>query len=142
MAAILFVDGHSAVFSDPDLSALHNDQPRRARQELIDWLSSYQDATDVSVVLVFDGTRKGQHSEGGTNGEILVIYAKAGVSADAVIEELVARQAKKHRVTVASNDRLVLDGSSAQGAEVVSMTNLREEVERTLSQFRKKWGLK
>lgn len=141
MAAILFVDGHSAVFSDSELSALHKEQPRRARQELIDWLSSYQDASEVSVVLVFDGTRKERHSEGGTEGEILVIYTEAGGSADAVIEELVARQAQKHRVMVASNDRLVLDGSSAKGAEVVSIRNLQEEVERSLVKFRGRWGI-
>jgi predicted RNA-binding protein with PIN domain len=141
MAAILFVDGHSAVFSDPFLSAVHAELPRKARQDLVDWLGAYQDATETSVVVVFDGSTSQRHTEGGTEGEVLVVYSEAKVSADAVIEELAAQQAGKHEVTVASNDRLVLDGASAHGASAVSITNLREEVDRVLSQFRRQWGI-
>lgn len=141
MAAILFVDGHSAVFADPVLSAIHAEEPRKARQQLVGWLGAYQDASEVSVVVVFDGSQSQRHTEGGTEGEILVVYSESSVSADAIIEEMAGRQAAKHQVTVASNDRLVLDGCSAKGASATSITQLREEVDQVLARFQKRWGI-
>ena len=45
------------------------------------WLGAYQDASETSVVVVFDGSSAQRHTEGGTEGEILVIYSEATVSA-------------------------------------------------------------
>ena len=141
MSSILIVDGHSALFSSEGLAEEQARNPRHARQLLVDRLNRYQDASDQSVVVVFDGQGPEQTAEGGNEGEVLVIYSPRGSSADAVIEKIAARQAPRRRVTVASNDRMVLDAASASGAESVSIKSMNEEVDRVLAGFRRRWEL-
>jgi predicted RNA-binding protein with PIN domain len=141
MSSLLLVDGHSALFSSDDLAEEHARSPRHARQLLIDRLNTYQDATNQSVAVVFDGQGPEQTAEGGSEGEVLVIYSSRGTSADAVIERIAARMSPKRRVTVASNDRMVLDAASASGSESISIRSMNEEIDRALGRFRSRWGL-
>ena len=142
MGTILIVDGHSALHALEELRRAHEENPRHGRQLLVDWLSVYQGATETSVVIVFDGQGRERGKEGGTESEALVLYSRAGESADTVIERLASVQARRHRVTVASNDRLVLDAAMASGAEAISISGLEESVEETLGSFRDRWGLR
>jgi predicted RNA-binding protein with PIN domain len=104
------------------------------------WLTAYSDLSDWHVVVVFDGRQAQRGVEGGSEREVLVIYAKGIETADSVIERMVARQAGKDRIRVASNDRLVLDTCAAFGAEGMSIRSLDEEVERVLAAGRRGWG--
>ncbi|NNC89439.1 MAG: hypothetical protein HKN82_13355 [Akkermansiaceae bacterium] len=141
MARVLIVDGHSMVFASRELLAEHRANPRRARQSLIGRMNAYQGATDVSVVLVFDGRGSRETREGGDEGEALVIYSPAGTTADAVIERVAAAQAPRHQVTVASNDRMVLEAAMSSGAEAISIRILEGEMARRMDEFRDKWEL-
>jgi len=76
---------------------------------------------------------------GGTERDVLVIYARGIETADSVIERMVARPAGKDRIRVANNDRMVLDPCAAFGAEGMSIRNLEEEVERVLKAARRSW---
>lgn len=139
MEQVLIVDGHSAIFAWPELRSLHAEIPAKARRELIGMLTRYQDATDAHVVLVFDGKGKKTDREGGSDGDILVMYSRAGETADTVIERLVARKGKSMRITVASNDRMELDTAAAFGADCIGLRSLREILEAADSEHRRQW---
>ena len=129
MDKVLIVDGHSAVFSTPDLAEIHQHDMRRARTELVRDLTHFQDTSDYHVVLVFDGKGEKLDQELRQEKDILVMYSKTNQSADAVIERIVAQHAKKFKVEVASNDRFVLDTISVFGAFPMSIRRMWELVE-------------
>ena len=140
MEQVLIVDGHSAIFAWDELHAIHAQSSVKARRELIAMLTRYQDATGMHVVIVFDGKGENRDREGGKDGDILVIYSRAGETADTVIERLVARKAKSMRITVASNDRLELETVSAFGGECIGLRTLREMLESTDAEHRRNWN--
>ena len=141
MATVLIVDGHSAIFAIDQLASAHAENPRKARQMLVDWVNAYQDASDNAVVLVFDGRQAERTREGGTESEVMVLYTERGMSADTVIERIAGAQAKRHRVFVASNDRAVRESVMASGAEAFSIPHFEELLQRSIADFREKWSV-
>ena len=139
MEQVLIIDGHSAIFAWPELRELHGRNTAIARRELIAMLTHYQDSVGGHVVVVFDGKGLKTDSEGGKDGDILVMYSRNGETADTVIERLVARKSGSMRITVASNDRAELDTVSAFGGECIGLKTLREMVEAASSDHRQKW---
>ena len=121
----LFVDGHSVIFSWPELRRRHARRGEGAREELVKQLTGYQDASGVRVVAVFDG-KGAQGGEATEPGGIQVFYSAAGQSADEVIERLVAKYAHRHEITVATDDNLERQTALSFGAVVVSTGHLRE----------------
>ena len=103
----LLVDGHSVIFSWPELSRLHGQRMSSARDALVQLLTAYQDQSGVRVVLVFDGQGTRVSEEAVGRDGIQIFYAPAGSTADGVIERLVAKYAATCRMTVASSDRMV-----------------------------------
>lgn len=126
MDKVLIVDGHSAIFSTPELADEHARNATRARLELIRRLTYFQDISDYHVVLVFDGKGDALDRQMRQDLDILVMYSRGNQSADAVIERLVARHAEKYDVQVASNDRFVLDTISVFGAFPMSIRRMWE----------------
>lgn len=142
MATVLIVDGHSAIFGIAELAAEHAGNPRKARRMLVEWVNAYQDTSGNAVVLVFDGRQAERSREGATESEAMVIYSERGMSADIVIERIAAAQSERHRVFVASNDRLVRESVMASGAEAFSIPHFQQLLERSITDFRDKWGLR
>ncbi|MGJ8654934.1 MAG: NYN domain-containing protein [Akkermansiaceae bacterium] len=129
MDNVLIVDGHSAIFSTPDLAESHMRDGRRARGELVRELTHFQDVSDYHVVVVFDGKGDRLDSELRQEQDILVMYSRVNQTADAVIERIVAQHAEKFNVSVASNDRFVLDTISVFGAFPMSIRRMWELID-------------
>ena len=126
---ILLVDGHSAIFAIPEFAGLHHGPGRFvARLELVKWLQRFADVSDWNVVVVFDGKQAERNIEGGKDEGVLVMYSRAGETADTVIERLAARFGSKDQVRVASNDRMVLTTVMAFGAEGMGIGGLVEMI--------------
>lgn len=130
MDRVFIVDGHSVIFTTPELSALHGSglQGEIARKALIRILTDFQDRNEVSVVLVFDGQGVNSKPELRQEKDIMVIYSRRGQSADAVIERLAASYAERYDINVVSNDRGVLDMISVSGAHGMSVRSMWEIV--------------
>ena len=76
-----------------------------AREALLKQLRDYQDWTGVRVVVVFDG--KGKKVEATSDpAEVQVFYSRSGQSADAVIERLASKYAKRFELMVATSDSM------------------------------------
>jgi predicted RNA-binding protein with PIN domain len=123
-ARYLIVDGHSVIFAWPELRKLHARRSSLARESLIKQLRDYQDWTDVRVVVVFDG--KGRKVEASSDpGEVQIFYSRGGQSADAIIERLASKYAKRYELMVATSDLMEAETVQACGAESISSEGLR-----------------
>ena len=123
-ARYLIVDGHSVIFSWPELRKLHARRSSLAREALVKQLRDYQDWTGVRVVVVFDGKGKKvdaiSHPE-----EVQIFYSRGGQSADAIIERLASKYAKQYELLVATSDLMEAETVHACGAESISPEALR-----------------
>ena len=123
-ACYLIVDGHSVIFAWPELRKLHTRRSSLAREALIKQLRDYQDWTGVRVVVVFDG--KGKKVEATSEpGDVQIFYSRSGQSADAIIERLASKYAKRYELTVATSDSMEHETVQACGADSISPKRLR-----------------
>ena len=119
----LLVDAHSVIFACPDLYDLHRRHMEAARERLVQWLTAYQDATGVRVVVVFDGKGAKANQEK-LPGGVQVFYSGGKGTADQIIERLVAKYATEHDLTVATNDRLEQQTVITFGGFAISVESL------------------
>lgn len=133
----LLVDAHNLIFATPDLADLHRRKPAAAREQLVRLLESYQDASGVRVVVVFDGGTQPRTTAGlsGPAG-VQVFYPQAGQTADAIVERLVLKYAATHRLTVATNDNLIRTAAVAAGASTMDSETLGAEMQRAEEEMR------
>src|SRR5437899_4112697 len=120
----LIVDGHSVIFAWPELRRRHERRSSLARDALIKQLRDYQDWTGMRVVVVFDG--KGKKVEATSDpGDVQIFYSRSGQSADAIIERLASKYAKRFELMVATSDSMEAETVHACGAESISPDGLR-----------------
>ena len=118
-ARYLIVDGHSIIFAWPELRKLQARRSALAREALLKQLRHYQDWTGVRVVIVFDG--KGKKIDASSEpGDIQIFYSRTGQSADAIIERLASKYAKRFELMVATSDSLEAETVQACGADWIS----------------------
>jgi uncharacterized protein len=123
-ARYLIVDGHSVIFGWPELRKLQARRGSLAREALIKRLRDYQDWTGVRVVVVFDG--KGRKIEATSEpAEVQVFYSRTGQTADAIVERLACKYAKRFELMVATSDSMEGETVQACGAEWISPEGLR-----------------
>jgi uncharacterized protein len=76
------------------------------------------------VVIVFDG--KGKEIDASSEpGDVQIFYSRAGQTADAVIERLASKYAKRFELMVATSDSLEAETVQACGAEWISPEGLQ-----------------
>jgi predicted RNA-binding protein with PIN domain len=123
-ARYLIVDGHSVIFAWSELRKLQARRSSLAREALIKRLRDYQDWTGVRVVVVFDG--KGRKIEATSDpADVQVFYSRTGQTADAIVERLASKYAKRFELMVATSDFLEAETVQACGAEWISPEGLR-----------------
>jgi len=123
-ARYLVVEGGSVIFGWPELRKLHARRSSLAREALVKQLRDYQDWTGVHVVVVFDG--KGKKVEATSEPtDAQIFYSRSGPSADAIIERLASKYAKRYELVVATSDSLEAETVHACGAESISPDGLR-----------------
>jgi predicted RNA-binding protein with PIN domain len=125
----LLVDAHSIIFAWPELRKLQAHRSALAREALLKQLRQYQDWTGVRVVIVFDG--KGKKIDASSEpGDVQIFYSRTGQSADAIIERLASKYAKRFELMVATADSLEAETVQACGAESISPEGLRDLLSR------------
>ena len=120
----LIVDGHSVIFAWPELRKLHARRSALAREALVKRLRDYQDWTDVRVVVVFDGKGRKIEATSDPNG-VQVFYSRTDQTADAIVERLASKYAKRFELMVATSDSMEGETVEACGAEWISAGALR-----------------
>jgi predicted RNA-binding protein with PIN domain len=125
---ILLVDGHSVIFSWPDLAEIHRRNTASARENLVRCLTALQDLSEWEVAVVFDGRGAKASSESEPHG-IAVFYSKSGQTADEIIERLAAKYATTCEVTVATDDHMERTTVEALGGMSISTDQLLAEID-------------
>ncbi len=129
MEKLLIVDGHSTIFSTSWLRDLHRTNNDAGRDALIRELNDYQNQSSTYVILVYDGQGRRIDKQGGSEKEILVLYSRTNQTADTIIERLCAQHSRKHAISVASNDRMVLESCYASGALAMSIDAMWDHID-------------
>jgi len=118
----LVVDGHSVLFSLPQLAAPHAPASRAARRALIHALQRFQDFSGIGVSVAFDG--RGGAGEFRAPGTLEIRYAGSHQTADAIIEKSVASHPRPSELVVVSGDIQERTTVEALGAKTLSPEGL------------------
>ena len=124
----LIVDGHSIIFSWPELLALHQRNTAIARDSLVKTLTASQDVSGTNVVVVFDG-KGAMVNKIEEPGGIQIFYSNAGRTADEIVERLVAKYVNKFSITVATADLLEQQTVTSFGAQPIGSEGLRRMIQ-------------
>jgi uncharacterized protein len=130
----LLVDGANILHAWPELKRLLPREREAAREKLAQGLFAIHDTEEIRVTLVHDGrgtelTRE-QPSQQIT---FSVLHTPAGVTADEVIERIVANSSTPANCVVASGDRAIQQTVAASGASWISPADLASWVDRAVS---------
>ncbi len=136
----LLVDGYNIIFAWEDLRDLAETNIHSARDKLMDICSNYQGSAGCTLILVFDAYKvKGNTGSVQKYHNIHVVYTKEAETADQYIEKTVHEIGRKHRVTVATSDRLEQMIIWGEGAARLSAEGFRESVEAAAAQIRERY---
>lgn len=117
MAQYLLIDAYNVICATESLREAMQSNLDAARDMLADQVKSIHDAEGLHLAMVLDSRNdrlEVEHPYGKKSFEF--VYAPAEVSADGVIERMVARVKKPGDATVVSNDGMVRESARANGA--------------------------
>lgn len=127
----ILIDAWNIAHAWADVKRFWRQGPAAVAAVLEARLRVLQDRGGWAVTLVFDGKRPGDGAVPvSANDGIDVVYTENGISADAFIERFVASCPIPSTILVATGDRALANAVFAMGADVLSPSALREEVQR------------
>lgn len=123
----LLIDAYNVICATYSLREAMRENLDGARDRLAEQVRSIHDAEGLHLALVLDSQNDKlqiEHPYGKKTFEF--VYAPAEVSADGVIERMVARVKNAGEATVVSNDRMVRESARANGALALTPEELFE----------------
>ena len=127
----LIVDGANIVHAWPELRRMAVHDRPGARERLAQLLTSIHDSGDVRLTLVFDGRGDDIVIERPSNQpSFSIVYTPSALTADDVIEQLVAKSATPSECVVATDDRAERETVAALGATTLRSEDLAAWVKR------------
>ena len=132
----ILVDGYSLLHAWPELARGKARHSAAARDELIHWLTRYQDATGTPLCVFFDGggAPKGMIRDEST-GSIEVLFSKSGQTADDMIERAAHRFQPYGEVLAVTNDTAERDTVTAMGGQAWSCELFISDMKNALSEL-------
>ena len=108
MRNMVIIDGYNLIYSWENLKKTADFSLEKARDELMDILSSYVAYTKIELLLVFDAylVKDGEGSEFMRDG-YKVVYTKADQTADAYIEKVMHDLGPDYSIRMVTGDRLL-----------------------------------
>ena len=130
-------DGYNIMNAWPELKKLMEVDYGAAREDLISTLQEYQGFTGYKVILVFDAykVRGGLGSTEQYEG-LEVVYTSENETADAYIQRVSEKLARKYDLWVISSDLLIQQYSFGHGALRMSSMSFLEEVTRIKAEIK------
>jgi predicted RNA-binding protein with PIN domain len=123
----LLVDGANILHAWPELRRLLTRDRDAARSQLVQALCAVHDAEGWRVTIVFDGRGPElQFEQPGAAATFAVVYTPSSLTADDVIEQLVAKLATAPDCVVATGDVGERRTVEALGATVCAPNQLRD----------------
>lgn len=120
------IDGYNLIHKMPDLKNLLNDDLEGARDGLMQRLSSFRQATNAKITVVFDGASSIlQHPS--SFGGMKMIFSKYPEKADPVIKRMVDEQHDENLYIVTS-DREIQNYAKLYSVQSISSQNFISEM--------------
>jgi predicted RNA-binding protein with PIN domain len=127
----LLVDGYNIAHAWPEISDILDRDIDSAASVLTGMLAVLHDQEKCEVTVVFDGKGDRVEIQREPNMAIpCVIYAPAGKTADAVIEEILSHAPNADDFTIATRDNALTLSAHTRAAHVVTPDELYEWVRR------------
>ena len=126
---LTIVDGYNVIYSWESLKELANFSLEKARDALMDILSSYVAFTKTSLLLVFDAylVKDGAGSDFLRDG-YRVVYTKQDQTADAFIEKFMHDFGPDYEIRAVSGDKLIQFSAVHSGIPRMTAKEFEEEV--------------
>lgn len=130
----ILVDGYSLLHNWPELARGKARHSAIARDELVNLLTHYQDATRTPITIFFDGSgAPAGVPKNESTPSVEVLFSKAGQTADDMIERAAHRFQPYGEVMVVTNDNAERDTVIAMNGTVASCENFILMVNSTLN---------
>ena len=132
----ILVDGYSLLHNWPELAPGRPHHSAAARDELIQRLTKYQDATETPITIFFDGggAPTGTPAPSSTL-ELEVLYSRSGQTADQMIERAAHRFAPYGEVLAVTDDLAERETVISLGGMASSCWNFIQTVENALAEM-------
>jgi hypothetical protein len=120
----ILVDGYSLLHNWPEIAPGAPRHSARARDELVQILTQYHDATGELVTIFFDGSGAPPNApKNESSREVEVLFSRAGQTADDMIERAAQRFQDYGEVLVVTDDNAERDVVGGFGGSVSSCAN-------------------
>ncbi len=128
---MVIIDGYNLIYSDDELKATAEYNLEKARDDLMNLLSSYVSYTKTELVLVFDAylVKDNKGTEFMHDG-YKVVYTKADQTADTYIEKLMHELGPDYSIRMVTSDRLLQFSAVHSGISRVTAKEFLEELTR------------
>jgi predicted RNA-binding protein with PIN domain len=134
--ARILVDGYSLLHNWLELAPGAPRHSERARDELIQILTRYYDATGKPITIFFDGAGAPKNApENESSRDVEVLFSCAGQTADDMIERAAHRFQDYGEVLAVTDDFAERDTVSGFGGSVASCANFIRMVENALTEL-------
>ncbi len=127
----LLIDGANILHAWPELRKLLKTDREAARSQLLQRAAAIHDSESVRVTIVHDG--RGEEivvERPSGQASFSVIYTPTSLTADDVIEQMVANASDPSACVVATDDRTERETVTAAGASTMHAGDLRAWIER------------
>jgi uncharacterized protein len=132
----ILVDGYSLLHNWPELAPGKPRHSAAARDELIERMARYQDASGTPVTVFFDGRSPSAGMATATSkADVEVLYSRAGQTADEMIERAAHRFREFGEVLAVTDDRAERETVSSLGGSASSCVNFIQTVEFALAEL-------
>jgi len=134
----ILVDGYSLLHSWPELAPGAPRHSPAARDELIQILTQYSDASGTPVTIVFDGAgRRGGAGPKESTDAVEVLYSRPGQTADQIIERVAHRMKPFGEVLAVTDDYAERDTVISMGGFASSCENFIRTIESALHDLKR-----
>jgi len=128
---MVIIDGYNLIYTDDVLKSTAEYSLEKARDDLMNLLSSYVAFTKTELVLVFDAylVEDGKGTESMHDG-YKVVYTKENETADTYIEKLMYDLGPDYSIRMVTNDRLLQFSAVHSGVSRMTAKEFLEELTR------------
>lgn len=129
----VLVDGYSLLHGWPELAEGRPRYSAAARDELVQMLAQYADASGTPVTIVFDGSRpRGGPPQSETHAGVEILFSRSGQTADQIIERVTHRMKPFGEALVVTDDHAERDMVISLGGLAMSCDSFIRTLANTL----------
>jgi predicted RNA-binding protein with PIN domain len=114
---LILIDGYNLINQLPEFLKASRNSIDFARDRLLATVQAYCDYNNAKGIIVYDGNKENRTTEGHNP---IIVFSKAGESADTVIESFVYKLDDRTKARVVTDDRQIANMITGMGAFIMS----------------------